>query len=197
MFLTPTGGMPPQGMGVLASYAHKGVPLGIVQGALWAADNCAYTGFAAARFYPWLETMQPYKAKCLFVAVPDVVGDAPATIALWQQHAHRMTSWPLAFVAQDGQESLPLPEGFKTLFVGGSTEWKESQAAIDVIRRAQALGARIHIGRVNYRRRYNLFRVLEGSEDWTCDGTRMRFEGSERTHTAWNGYMAQAPLFTI
>ena len=182
---------------MLTSYAHKGTPLGIIQGAPWAADNCAFTGFDAERFYPWLKSMEQHKATCLFVTVPDAVGDAVATIALWNQHAPQLTDWPLAFVAQDGQESLPLPSGFNTLFVGGTTAWKESQAAINVIRRAQAMGKRIHIGRVNYRRRYNLFRVLEGSEEWTCDGTRMRYEGSERTHNAWNGYMAQPPLFTV
>jgi hypothetical protein len=197
MFLTPTGGSVPPGMGVLTSYAHKGTPLGIVEGAPWAADNCAFTGFDASKFYPWLESMTPYKTTCLFVAVPDVVADAAATLALWAQHAPQLTGWPLAFVAQDGQESLPLPDGFSTLFVGGSTEWKESEAAIDVIRRAQAMGARIHIGRVNWQRRYKLFRVLHGSEEWTCDGTRTRFEGSKRTHNAWVGYMAQPPLFTI
>ena len=45
-------------------------------------------------------------------------------------------------VAQDGQEDLALPDAalWEVLFVGGSTAWKLSPAAVMVIRRAQALG---------------------------------------------------------
>ena len=177
--------------GVLTCPAHKGTPAGIVAGRPWAADNEKYTRgkFDPARFFCWLDTMRPYRDQCLFVAVPDEVGNAPQTIALWRYWVQdeRLRDWPLAFVAQDGMENYPLPpaDTYAALFVGGSTEWKEGAAAISVIKRAQTAGRHIHIGRVNWGRRYRLFRQINGSEEFTCDGTRQRFEGVERTSAAW------------
>jgi hypothetical protein len=52
----------------------------------WAADNGAFTGFDAAAFASLLGRVAG-KPGCLFVACPDVVGDARATLALfdiWQ-----------------------------------------------------------------------------------------------------------------
>ncbi len=194
-FLAPVGGMV-DAYGILTSYAHKGIPAGIVSGMRWAGDNCAYTGTDAARFLAWLVTMQPYRAACLFVAVPDVVGDAAATMAQYLAWAVQMAGWPLAFVCQDGQQPQDIPD-CAALFIGGTTAWKESQAAIDCIREGQRRGLHIHIGRVNWWRRYAMFRVLEGSEHFTCDGTRTRFEGTERTLAAWRNYEAQAPLIQL
>lgn len=197
-FLSSSGGEDNL-FGVLTTPRHVGIPLGIVRGKPWAADNQAFTsGFCSDVFFPWLETMKPYRGACLFVTVPDVVGDAVATLGLFDMWRPVFGAWPVAFVAQDGQEDLQFPGGdWACLFVGGSTEWKESQAAVSVIKRAQILGKRIHVGRVNWGRRYRLFQVLEGSESFTCDGTRQRFEGKERAHSAWNQYERQRPLITI
>ena len=165
---------------------------------LWAADNEAYMlGFDPNRFFTWIRKMEPYRDSCLFVAVPDVVGNAIATLELYREWAWHFDGWPLAFVAQDGQENLPLPNYYDTLFVGGSTEWKVSDAAVSVIKRAQGMHKHIHIGRVNWWKRYAYFRLIEGSESWTCDGTRATFDGRENTKSAWNGYMAQKPLIRI
>lgn len=196
-FLVPVGGITAGVYGVLTSYKHKGVPAGILAGLPWAGDNCAFTGFDAARFSVWLETMTPHRATCLFIAVPDVVGDAAATLARYVTWAQAMEGWPLAYVAQDGSEAHDIPASASALFIGGSTAWKESQAAIEMIRRAQARGLHCHVGRVNWRRRYQMFRVLEGSERFTADGTRQRFEGIERTLVAWKGYESQHPLITL
>lgn len=182
---------------MLTTYQHNGIPRGIRAGRAWAADNCAYTGFDAGRFFAWLPELVSYRATCLFVAVPDVVEDAAATLAQYGAYAPRLAGWPLAYVAQDGSEHLPIPDGASALFVGGSTAWKESEAAASVIRRAQGMGLHIHIGRVNWRRRYDLFRAMPGSEGWTCDGTRIRFEGVERTLKAWKQYMDQPPVEAV
>jgi hypothetical protein len=165
---------------------------------LWAADNNAFTqGFRPYVFFNWLDSLWPFRDSCLFVTVPDVVGDALQTLDNWRHWVRYFEGWPLAFVAQDGQENLNMPTNFDTLFVGGSTKWKESQGAIDCIKRAQKMRKHIHIGRVNWQRRYNLFNVLDGSILFTCDGTRPRFDGKNKTHKAWEGYMAQRPLITI
>ena len=196
-FLVPVGGVTAGVYGILTSYQHKGVPAGIVAGLPWAGDNCAYTGFDADRFVQWLEGMTPYRATCLFVAVPDVVGNAAATLALWHAWQPRLASWPLAYVAQDGSRPDELPPTASALFVGGTTAWKESADAVAMIRRAQALGLHVHVGRVNWRRRYSMFRVLAGSEHFTADGTRSRFDGTERTLRAWKSYESQPPLLTL
>ena len=197
-FLLPVGGVTDDRFGVLVAPASYGVPAGIVAGMAWAADNQAFTqGFNPGVFFPWLESLLPYRDTCLFVAVPDVVGDPIQTGANYRHWLRYFEGWPVAFVAQDGQEDLPMPDYYDALFIGGSTRWKESQGAIDCIRRAQQAGKHIHIGRVNWRRRYELFSVLDGSDRFTCDGTRTRYDGTKKAMAAWAGYMAQPPLITI
>lgn len=182
------------GLGELLTPAKRGGrPAGI-----WAADNEAFSrGFDPVRFFPWLKKMEPYRDNCLFVAVPDSVGNAIETLKLYREWCWHFESWPLAFVAQDGQENLPLPNYYDALFVGGSTEWKVSDAATSVIKRAQSKHKHIHIGRVNWGKRYRHFRLMEGSSNWTCDGNRSAFDGRDNTRRAWNGYMAQKPLIQL
>ena len=195
-FLVPVGGVTEGVYGILTSPKHFGPVAGITSGLPWAADNGAFTGGSLpGDFAAWLATMEEYRATCLFVVCPDVVSDADKTIELYYTWRHLFVGWPVAFVAQDGQEDLPLPcaredddddtYDFQTLFVGGSTQWKESEAAIEVIKRAQMLGKHIHIGRVNWGRRYRLFRQIAGSENFTCDGTLTRFDGVSITLAAW------------
>ena len=196
-FLWPSGGAMPDGFaGVLVTPATKGVPISVKNGAAWAADNQVFTkGFSAERYFPWLEKMTPYRNQCLFLVIPDVVGNAVATLDEWEwSKGWWELGWDLAFVAQDGQESLPLPIDYDVLFIGGTTEWKESQGAIDCIQRAK--GKRIHIGRVNNWRRYRHFARMPGAENWTCDGTRIRFERDKATRD-WQRYMTQPPLIRI
>lgn len=184
--------------GHLLTPASRGIPEGVQAGRPWSADNQAFTiGFQERRFYDWLETMEPFWNNCLFVTVPDVVGDCEATLELFKYYEPELWGWPLAFVAQDGQEDRPLPDRFDCLFVGGSTAWKESQAAVEVIKRAQVLGKHIHVGRVNTKRRYMAFKVLEGSADFTCDGTRQRFDGVGPTLKAFRGWMSQPALISL
>jgi len=191
-FLLPVGGVVDERFGILTTPGHKGVPVGIVSGLDWAADNQAFTkGFEPAVFFPWLDSMLPYRKTCLFVPLPDVVGDAGLTLVYFGMWRYKFLGWPIAFVAQDGQESLSFPEArlWDVLFIGGSTEWKVSDAAASVIIRAQSIGKHIHIGRVNWWRRYEHFRGMEGSDEFTCDGTRTRFDGTARTVEAWAEYM--------
>jgi hypothetical protein len=159
----------------------------------WAADNQAFTGFSPGRFFPWLETMQDYRELCLFVACPDLPGDACGTLALFDRWAGRLAGWPVAFVAQDGQEEKDFPPSdlWQVLFVGGSTAWKVSAGAQAVIKRAQAQEKGVHIGRVNWWRRFRLFAEMYGSEKFTCDGTRTRYDGVEKTLAAWADYQGR------
>lgn len=194
-FLWPHGGALPDGfVGVLTTPGHKGIPASIRDGAQWAADNQAFTiGFQPDVFFSWLKTMQPYRDQCLFVAVPDAVGDYAETRRLWRQWLPAFAGWPLAYVGQDGETDIPTEAS--ALFVGGSTFWKLCEQADDLIRLAQARGLHIHIGRVNWGRRYRHFRLLPGSESFTCDGTRGRMDGLHRTAIAWRAYQEQPPLW--
>lgn len=68
----------------------------------------------------------PDQARCLFAVAPDVVGDAPATLARSERFLpliRHYTSFPAALVGQNGLEHLPVPwDDFDVLFLGGSAE---------------------------------------------------------------------------
>jgi hypothetical protein len=200
-YLAPIGGFTDTDFGILASPAmQRGIPSGIEAGLAWAADNGSFTRkFDPDKFLTWLKRYRPYQSTCLFVVCPDVVGDARATLMLFEQYRPRFKGWPLAFVAQDGQEHLDFPDplSWDCLFVGGSTVWKLGPGAEACILRALALDKHIHIGRVNYKRRYQHFASFDQSERFTCDGTRNRFEGTAKTITAWRSYMALPKQFAL
>jgi transposase-like protein len=122
----------------------------------WAADNAAFTGFDAAAFCGMLGRLAGYP-RCLFVACPDVVGDAAATLRLfsvWQPILHQL-GVPVALVGQDGAEDLPLPWGrFQVLFLGGSTEWKLGAGAARLAAEAKRRGCYVHMGRCNTLKRF-------------------------------------------
>lgn len=190
-------------MDVIAAPNMLGVPRAIQRGAAWAGDLGCLDGSLFVKrcnidtARAWLfETMAQYRRQCLFVTVPDVVGDAVATLAAFVQLRPRFLGWPLAYVAQDGSELLPFPHGARAVFIGGSTEWKLSAAAEDVVQRAVEDGLHVHIGRVNWWKRYSHFRCMPHSEKFTCDGTRQRYE-RDKTLVAWRAYQQQPPLFRL
>lgn len=141
-------------------------------GIIWAGDNDAFTGnFCEKKWKSWIiSTCRKYKNTCKFIAVPDVVGDCDKTIENYKLYHGlvRENGLPLAFVAQDGQESRDLPDDYDALFIGGTTEWKMSKGAGECIKRAKSNGKWVHIGRVNSQKRIHHFNVL-GAD--SCDGT--------------------------
>lgn len=197
-FLVPVGGVTDTAFGILTTYQHFGVVAGIRAGLPWAADNCAFGArFDPARFMAWLPTMEAYRATCLFVVAPDVVGDSAVTMLRWQEWQPQLTGWPLAFVCQNGQSPQDIPLDCDVVFIGGTTKWKLSESATACIRWAQAQGKGVHIGRVNWGKRYAHFRIMKGSEHFTTDGTRTRFDGTERTLRAWKQYQDRPPLLQV
>lgn len=102
----------------------------------------------------------PVRSRILWAVCPDAVGDAAETLRLWKWYHHWLRSWglPMAFVAQDGAEELPIPwDKLTCLFLGGSTAYKESEAARQLLMKAKHLGKLVHVGRVNSERRLRLF----------------------------------------
>ncbi len=128
-------------------------------GRLWAADNDCYQGLDVERFRSMIRRI--HCADCsrlLWVACPDVVSDAQATINRWPEWFPQFAclELPAAFVAQDGLELIAdqVPwNDLSCLFIGGSTEWKLSEHAERFAREAKARGKWVHVGRVNTRRR--------------------------------------------
>lgn len=139
--------------------------LELIEGAPWAADNSAFANFDPANFCRFIGHIARLSG-CLWVTAPDVVADAVATLArfnIWQPILAEL-GLPVAFVAQDGCEQLDIPWGrLRCLFVGGTTEFKESEAARDLIHEAKRRGRWVHVGRVNSKRR------IEMVAEWGAD----------------------------
>lgn len=136
----------------------------------WAADNAAFNGFDERKFLRMLDGIAG-KPGCLWVASPDEVGHAAATLDMFERweaviHQHGL---PVAFVLQDGQERLPVPwDRFDAVLVGGSTGWKLGHAAGQLVAEAKARGLWAHCGRVNSRAR---IRYAAGIGCDSCDGS--------------------------
>lgn len=78
--------------------AEAGIP--------WAADNDCFQGLDEVAFRKMLDRLEGLPG-CLFVTVPDVVGDAEATMKSYREWAPELTrrGFPLGLVAQDGLTS--------------------------------------------------------------------------------------------
>lgn len=148
-------------------------------GRLWAADNSAYSAWDKERFWKMLARINHAdRSRLLWVACPDVVSDAQATINRWLEWFPQFDylGLPAAFVGQDGLENIrdqiPWNE-MRAFFIGGSTEWKLSEAAMLLGKEAKARGKLLHVGRVNSEKRIR--HMLEMNAD-TIDG---------RSFSAW------------
>lgn len=143
--------------------AHAGIP--------WAVDNDAFKRWNADAFAALIERVWGLPG-CLFIAAPDVVGDAAATLARFEQWYDQLnrTLQPLALVAQDGLTSSMVPWArIDALFVGGSTSWKLSADAARLVREARTRDLRAHVGRVNSVRRARYARSIGAT---SIDGTK-------------------------
>lgn len=140
---------------LLTPAAGNRVELAVDLGLPWAADNAAFSGFNEVKFMRMLDRIAG-KPSCLWVACPDVVSQAKATLDLFErwERVIREHGLPVALVLQDGQEHLPVPwDHCDAVFVGGSTEWKLGDDARRLAAEAKARGKLAHCGRVNSRTR--------------------------------------------
>lgn len=173
-------------------------------GMLWAADNDCYQRLDMHKYDAMLDALQVVagtryvggdlvdereaRSRCLFVTVPDVVGDPIATLRQWVrwQSAPRRRGLPLAFVAQDGCERGLVPpwHSFDALFVGGTTAWKLGPAAERVVREAKAAGKWVHMGRVNSARRARYAAAI-GCDSFDGTGAALFTDLLLPTYLAW------------
>lgn len=134
-----------------------------------AADNGGFKRLDIPAFLALLDREQHQIDMFRFVAAPDVVASARRTLELFEFWKHRLCRWPLALVAQDGQEHLPIPWDYiVAIFIGGSTQWKMSKHAADIIKAAKGMEKWVHVGRVNDPARWIHFENL-GAD--SVDGT--------------------------
>jgi hypothetical protein len=153
----------------------------------WAADNgCFSARWQAPKWLAFLESFT-HVPNCLFAVVPDIVGDAEATRARWDEWAPtvRALGYPVAYVLQDGEDGRTIPTDADWLFIGGSTAYKLS----DQVRRiVAATDLPVHMGRVNSGRRLQLCAAW-GVE--SADGTFLAF-GADRNIGRLEGFMRRA-----
>jgi hypothetical protein len=136
---------------------------------MWACDNGSFSRFNAPAFLSLLKRNEAGRDSCLFVAAPDVVGSARRTLEIFSHWYCKISKWPIALVAQDGIEDLAIQwDMLSAIFIGGTTDWKDSKAAADVVKTAIAVGCHVHVGRVNTPRRWKHFADI-GAD--TCDGS--------------------------
>lgn len=147
-------------------------------GRIWGADNGCFSAphlFSRDVYVDWLQRHSPAANLCLFATMPDVVGDAAATlenIGDWPVTIRSM-GYPVALVAQDGLESMAVPwDDLDVLFIGGTTDWKLSGNATTLVRAAKERGKWAHHGRVNSLRR---LRHVQWQGCDSADGTFCAF----------------------
>lgn len=132
----------------------------------FAIDNGAYANFNPKAFLALLERERPRRHLCRFVSIPDVivnrVGNARRTLEVFEHWQPMLRDhWKLAFVCQDGMENFNIPfADIDAIFIGGSTNWKESDHAEGCIKAAKAIGKWVHVGRVNSPARFEKFEQM-------------------------------------
>lgn len=163
-----------------------------------AADNSGFVALNIAAFLSLLDRENHQRHMFRFVAVPDIVASARRTLELFDYWYPRLCTWPLALVAQDGQEDLPIPwELIQAIFIGGTTQFKMSKHAADIVKTAKAMGKWTHVGRVNDPQRWQHFENL-GVD--SVDGTgiaqysHMRIAIRDRKVSAQNGLFTENQL---
>jgi hypothetical protein len=158
-------------LGWLATPAAGNSPDRIAGRRSWALDNGAFSGFDPDRFLQTMDRLADVP-RCLFAVCPDVVGDHARTLDLWPKWRAEVVSrgYPVAFVLQDGcHHWSQVPTDANAVFVGGSTCYKLSTEAAEIVRTVRRWGLHAHWGRVNTRRRVRHCVMVGGdSIDGTC-----------------------------
>lgn len=148
----------------LTQHAMAGVPYGL--------DNGCFSVFDKSRWRTLLQEADD--AACnfenpvppVFVALPDIVGDATRTLDLFEAFKVETNGLPRALVLQDGIGNHRIPwEDIAAVFVGGSDRFKESQESLNCCRAAKMLDKWVHVGRVNTFRRASRWLGLADSID--------------------------------
>lgn len=146
------------------------------KGVFWGLDNGVFTNkFNEKKWLRQLEKLLPYKDTCLFIAIPDIVGDFHGTLKRFFHYKDIVKDYPIGFVSQDGVKIEEVPwDNFDCIFIGGTDNHKLGTEAELVIKEAKKRNKWVHIGRVN-----SVRRILKFWEADSWDGTSLGFEPSK------------------
>lgn len=167
----------------------------------WGADNGCYSNpeLNVDEYLAWLKKSRSGLQTNLFATAPDVVGDADRT---WERSKEvlpeiRELGYRAAFVAQDGMEDTDIqwPE-FDVLFIGGTTEWKLSEASFGLMKEAKLRDKWVHVGRVNSRRRIRIANLALAD---SVDGTTIAFSPDRKFEQLqrWMNELKSQPFLEI
>lgn len=136
---------------------------------MFSVDNGAFSGMTEQKIATFKRILSRYydqRENCHFVAIPDKVGNHKETLLMWDEYNYLADGYTKAFVAQDGFSGIPTGAG--ALFIGGSTEFKDSSECHDIVRHYLHTGIHVHIGRVNGFDRFIKYHEIGAH---TCDGS--------------------------
>lgn len=140
----------------LTSYAIGDTPYGL--------DNGCFTEFKRETWERMLDDAED--ARPVFVALPDIVGDARRTLDLFEFFKAKTSGLPRALVLQDGIGDYAIPwNDITAVFVGGSNTFKVAPECVNACRAAKMMGKWVHVGRVNEPKRLEQWRGIADSID--------------------------------
>lgn len=116
----------------------------------FAADNAAFSNWSQHKFEIMISSLVVHDP--MWVACPDVVGDAKETYSLFKfwQPLIKLLGLPVAYVLQNGQELIGVPwDDVDALFIGGDNDFKLGKYAEYITGKARMKGKMVHMGRVN------------------------------------------------
>lgn len=129
-------------------------------------DNGGFKEAKIEGFTRLIKRQYEFKDNCLFAAVPDKVENHKQTLAMWNDYQHIADGYKKAFVVQDGFDEWP--NNADAIFIGGSTDFKDSYECELIVKAALNNNMHVHIGRVNTFYRFYHFHCLGAH---TCDGS--------------------------
>jgi hypothetical protein len=141
--------------GLITPSCGNSVDWYLKRGMTWAMDNDCFNELDEPAYRAMLAKNAGIPG-CMWVSCPDVVADAPATLARFVEWYPVLAGYgyKIAFVAQDGLMSEDTPWNLiDCLFIGGSTGFKLGYEARQLAREAKERGLLVHVGRVNSRQR--------------------------------------------
>jgi hypothetical protein len=158
--------------GIYRTRMNAGVP--------WCLDNGAFVGkFDETYWLAKIEALKEYLPTCLFVVIPDVIGNSKETLEQFSHYRNMVKDFPVALVSQDGIKEYAGKiqwDDFDCLFIGGSDEHKLGKEGGWILNEAKKRNKWIHIGRVN-----SGFRMLKFWQADSWDGSQLRFQPDNYT----------------
>ena len=138
------------------SHSHqKSIDLIVEQRCIWGADNDCYNSFNQIKYEQMLSRL-PRINTMKYLTMPDVLGDSEKTLTFFDEWYSKLKNekLPITLVLQDGCKVKDVPfDKIKSVFVGGTTEYKLSEDVRNIINIAKQKKKWIHMGRVNSNKR--------------------------------------------